>query len=79
MRHKILYIHSTNMYDNLPDEEMLRRDGRLFYVHVRACVPMSAKQKKLAEKFTIPVESIRGAMDKLLFLGPDAMGERATA
>jgi hypothetical protein len=75
MRHKILYIHSTNMYDNLPDEEMLRRDGRLFYVHVRACVPMSAA-KKLAETFKIPVESIRSAMDKLLFLGPDAMGER---
>jgi hypothetical protein len=76
MRHKILYIHSTNMYDNLPDEEMLRRDGRLFYVHVRACVPLSAA-KKLAETFTIPVESLRGAMDKLLFLGPDAMGERS--
>src|ERR1700733_11410520 len=76
LRHKILYIHSTNMYDNLPDEEMLRRDGRLFYVHVRACVPMSAA-KKLAETFKIPVESIRGAMDKLLFLGPDAMGERS--
>ena len=41
LRHKILYIHSTNMYDNLPDEEILRRDGRLFYVHVRAYVPMS--------------------------------------
>ena len=40
LRHKILYIHSTNMYDNLPDEEILRRDGGLFYVHVRAYVPV---------------------------------------
>src|SRR5579862_2569835 len=75
MRHKILYIHSTNMYDNLPDEEMLRRDGRLFYVHARACVPMAAAQK-ISEKFKIPVESIRAVVDKLLFLGPDAMGDR---
>ena len=75
MRHKILYIHSTNMYDNLPDEEMLRRDGRLYYVHARACVPMPAA-KKIAETFGVPAEGIRGAVDKLLFLGPDAMGER---
>jgi hypothetical protein len=76
LRHKILYIHSTNMYDNLPDEEMLRRDGRLFYVHVRAYVPMS-EAALIAEKFKIPVESIRGHIDKLLSIGPDAMGERA--
>lgn len=76
LRHKILYIHSTNMYDNLPDEEMLRRDGRLFYIHVRAYIPMAAAAK-IAQKFRIPVESIRGHIDKLLSIGPDAMGERA--
>ncbi|HTA41190.1 MAG TPA: hypothetical protein VK789_02015 [Bryobacteraceae bacterium] len=76
LRHKILYIHSTNMYDNLPDEEMLRRDGRLFYVHVRAYIPMT-EAARIAEKFKIPVGSIRGHIDKLLSIGPDAMGERA--
>jgi len=58
LRHKILYVHSTNMYDNLPDEEILRRDGRLFYVHVRACVPMS-DAVKIAQTFDVPVEGIR--------------------
>src|SRR5579872_129186 len=76
LRHKILYIHSTNMYDNLTAEEMLRRDGRLFYVHVRAYIPMT-DAARIAEKFKIPVESIRGHIDKLLSIGPDAMGERA--
>jgi hypothetical protein len=75
LRHKILYIHSTNMYDNLPDEEILRRDGRLFYVHARACVPMS-DAVKIAETFKVPVESIRGMVDKLLANGPDFIGDR---
>jgi hypothetical protein len=75
LRHKILYVHSTNMYDNLPDEEILRRDGRLFYVHVRACVPMS-DAVKIAETFKVPVESIRGMVDKLLGNGPDFIGDR---
>ena len=28
LRHKILQIHLTNVYDNLPDEELARRDGQ---------------------------------------------------
>jgi len=76
LRHKILYIHSTNMYDNLPDEEILRRDGGFYYVHVRAYVPMR-DAVKIAEKFKVPVDGIRGMMDKLLAIGPDFAGDRA--
>jgi len=76
LRHKILYIHSTNMYDNLPDEEILRRDGGLYYVHVRAYVPMR-DAVRLAEKFKVPVEGFRGMVDKLLSIGPDFAGDHA--
>jgi hypothetical protein len=76
LRHKILYIHSTNMYDNLPDEEILRRDGGLYYVHVRAYVPMR-DAVRIAEMIKAPVESIRGMVDKLLAIGPDFSGDRA--
>jgi hypothetical protein len=75
LRHKILYIHSTNMYDNLPDEEILRRDGRLYYVHMRAYVPL-AEAVRLAEKFKFPLEHFRGSVEKLLSIGPDFAGER---
>lgn len=75
LRHKILYIHSTNMYDNLPDEEILRRDGALFYVHVRSYLPM-ADAVKLAEKYKLPVSGLRGAVEKLLSIGPDFAGDR---
>jgi hypothetical protein len=75
LRHKILYIHSTNMYDNLPDEEILRRDGGLYYVHVRAYVPMR-DAVRIAGKCKVPVDSIRGMVDKLLAIGPDFAGDR---
>jgi hypothetical protein len=75
LRHKILYIHSTNMYDNLPDEEIFRRDGRLYYVHVRACVPMS-DAVRIAETCKMPVDGIRGMVEKLLTRGPDFTGDR---
>jgi hypothetical protein len=75
IRHKILYIHSTNMYDNLPDEEMLRRNGRLFYVHVRACVPMS-DAARIAETYHIPVDRLRTMAEKMLLNGPDIIGDR---
>jgi hypothetical protein len=76
LRHKILYIHSTNMYDNLPDEEILRREGGFFYVHVRAYVPMR-DAARIAEKFKVPVTGIRGMVDKLLATGPDFTGDLA--
>ncbi len=41
LRHKIMQVHSTNVYDNLPDEEVVRRDGNLYFVQVRAYVPMA--------------------------------------
>lgn len=76
LRHKILYIHSTNMYDNLPDEEILRRDGGFFYVHVRAYVPMR-DAVRIAEMFKVPVTGIRGMVEKLLAIGPDFTGDLA--
>ncbi len=39
LRHKILQVHSTNLYDNLPDEEVVRRDGKIYFVQVRAYIP----------------------------------------
>ena len=53
LRHKILQVHSTNVYDNLPDEEVVRRDGHLYFVQVRAYLPM-AEVARLATEFDLP-------------------------
>jgi hypothetical protein len=39
LRYKILNIHLTNVYDNLAVDELVRRDGRLYVVDVRARLP----------------------------------------
>lgn len=75
LRHKILYIHSTNMYDNLPDEEIRRWNGDFYYVHARAYVPMR-DAVAISEKYKVPVDGIRGHAEKLLAIGPDFAGDR---
>ena len=70
LRHKILHIHLTNVYDNLPDEELARRDGRLYLVEVRAYLP-ATDAAGLSAEFSIPVEDLRKNVDRLLEVGPD--------
>ena len=35
-RFKMIYVHLTNVYDNLPFDDLVRRDGKLYLVEVRA-------------------------------------------
>lgn len=76
LRHKILHIHLTNVYDNLPDEEILRRDGRLFFVQVRAYLPAS-DAKRIGEFFGLQPDEIKGMVGRLLSVGPDCFADRA--
>src|SRR5712691_3306442 len=76
LRHKILQVHSTNVYDNLPDEEVVRRDGRLYFVQVRAYVPM-AEAVRIAPAFEVPPDRIRVAVRRLLDGALDDLGDRA--
>jgi hypothetical protein len=75
LRHKILHIHLTNVYDNLPDEELARRDGRLYAVQVRAYLP-PAEAARIAEEFHIPVSEIGRTVNRLLDGGPDYLSDR---
>jgi hypothetical protein len=34
-RFKVMYVHLTNVYDNLPFDDLVRRDGKLYLVEVR--------------------------------------------
>jgi len=70
LRHKILHIHLTNVYDNLPDEEVVRRDGRLYLVQVRAYLPI-ADATRISETFKIPIADLSRTVNRLLEIGPD--------
>jgi hypothetical protein len=76
LRHKILQVHSTNVYDNLPDEEVIRRDGCLYFVQVRAYIPMT-EVARLAAEFDIPVPKVRPMINRILEGGFDDLGSRA--
>jgi hypothetical protein len=76
LRHKILNIHLTNVYDNLPDEEIVRKDGRLYLVQVRAYLPI-AEAAQIAEHSGIPMAKIVETVERLLSVGPDCMADRA--
>ncbi len=76
LRHKILHIHLTNVYDNLPDEELARRDGRLYLVQVRAFLP-AADAARISEGFEITVDELSRSVDRLLDVGPDFLADRS--
>ncbi len=76
LRHKILYVHSSNMYDNLPDEEFLRRDGRLYLVQVRMYLQM-ADARRIGATFGVQLERMRFVIGRMLEGDPDYVGDRA--
>lgn len=76
LRHKVLHVHSTNMYDNLPDEEVVWRDNRIFWVQSRAYVP-GADAQQISQACDVAVADIPKAVNRLLEIGPEALPDRA--
>jgi len=75
LRHKVLHIHLTNVYDNLPDEELVRRDGRLYWLQVRAYIP-SAAASKIAAQCAVPISDLPAIIERLLVIGPECLADR---
>ncbi|HXY24098.1 MAG TPA: hypothetical protein VEI73_05575 [Candidatus Acidoferrum sp.] len=75
LRHKVLHIHLTNVYDNLPDEEFARREGQLYAVQVRAYIP-PPDAARISGEFQIPAADIPRTVHRLLEGGPDYLADR---
>src|SRR5439155_1692306 len=75
LRYKLLHIHLTNVYDNLPTDEMVRKDGRFFAVEARAYLP-AALAAAIAEEFELPAEELARTIGKFLGVGPDYFPDR---
>ena len=76
LRYRILYVHLTNVYDNLAVDELVRRDGRLYLVETRAVLARPAAAR-LAADFGLDEATLPATVDRLLEGGPDAVGDRA--
>ncbi|PWU20760.1 MAG: hypothetical protein C5B48_12090 [Candidatus Rokuibacteriota bacterium] len=72
LRYKILYVHLTNVYDNLPYDEVVRRDGRLYLVEARAYLRTAAAQR-IAMTFALDVTDLPRIVGRLLDVGPDVI------
>jgi hypothetical protein len=75
LRHKILYVHSTNVYDNLPDEELLWRGNKIHWLNVRAYLS-GADATRIGNLFGIPVSDLLGVVARLLDVGPECLPDR---
>ena len=73
LRHKVLQVHLTNVYDNLPDEEVVRRDGKLYFVQVRAYVP-TAEAERMAAKYHFPATQLQERVLRMIALGFEDFG-----
>ena len=71
-RFKVMYVHSTNTYDNLPFDDLVRRDGKLYLVEVRPYLNGAAADALVAD-FGVPREELHARMRQLLDGGPFAV------
>ncbi|PYS54313.1 MAG: hypothetical protein DMG13_09055 [Acidobacteria bacterium] len=69
LRYKVLYIHLTNVYDNLPTDELVTRDGRLYFVEVRSYVSFG-EAARISETFSVPPAEFTRTVNRLLEAGP---------
>ena len=75
LRYKILHVHLTNLYDNLPHDEIVRRDGRFYLVEARAYLS-APDAARIAEAFDLPVAGLPQTVGKFLDIGPDYFGDQ---
>jgi len=74
LRYKILYVHLTNVYDNLPHDELVRRDGRIYLVEARAYLAAGAA-RRIAAEFGLAAPDLSRTVRRLLEVGPDVIGD----
>jgi hypothetical protein len=72
LRGKTFLIYISNVYDNLPTDEIVRIGGHLYRVEVRAYFP-AAQAAKLAEGMGVSVDLLPQLTQRLLQLGPDLL------
>ena len=74
LRFKILFVHLTNVYDNLTFDEIARRDNQLYIVEVRPYVSAAAAEQ-IKTEFGFSTAELPGAIKRLLAYGPESVGD----
>lgn len=74
LRGKAFLVYISNVYDNLPTDEVASIRGRTYRVEVRAFLP-EGEAARIARRFDIPDGQLPGLVAKLLRLGPELLSE----
>jgi hypothetical protein len=74
LRGKAFLVYISNVYDNLPTDEVARISGRSYQVEVRAVLP-ATQARRIARRFSAKGAALPGLIDKLLRLGPELLCE----
>jgi hypothetical protein len=70
LRGKAFLVYISNVYDNLPTDEVARIGGWSYQVQVRAVLP-AAQARRIARRFGARPAAVPGLIAKLLRLGPE--------
>ncbi len=74
LRYKVFLVYVSNVYDNLPTDEVARLGGHNYLVESRAYLPRSTATV-IADDIGADVEALPGLIEKLLRLGPTLLAE----
>lgn len=78
LRGKTFLVYISNVYDNLPTDEVARIDGHTYRVEVRAYLP-ETEAGEIARRFSMTSQQLPALTDKLLRLGPELISEAMPA
>lgn len=74
LRYKAFLVYISNVYDNLPTDEIVRIGGHLYQVQVRAVLGAAAADA-LASSIDARPEQLADLVARLLRLGPELLAE----
>jgi len=76
LKYKVFLVYVSNVYDNLPTDELAQLGGRTYRVETRAYLPPSAAAE-LAGAIDVSTDRLTSYVHKLLRLGPALLNEAA--
>jgi len=78
LRYKVFLVYISNVYDNLPTDEIARIGGHLFRVQVRAYLAADAA-RVIARDAEVGIDELADLVARLLRLGPQVLSEASPA
>lgn len=78
LQYKVFLVYVSNVYDNLPTDEVAQLGGRTYCVQTRAYLP-AEQAAELAESVAASSQELPALVHKLLRLGPALLPEAAAA